>query len=448
MAWAALSAGSGDSPSICMIWFRWAMLIRVCGRRKSWCRGARPGGQHGDLAQPRARPRPNRRLARGVTCRGGGARSPRWHGGSGDLAGHFLDGGDGRLLVGGDQVQVAGVVVAFLAAGCAVGAWGADAGSPVGDRVFERLQVLEPARVNGPGVCCGSGVGVWIRGWCRGTSVLRWRGWLVAWGDSAGGAGCGHCVITAHTTLPLDRAGVCTPHSSLRVSTSRSPRPWAAPGAAGPAWAGLWWLPSQTAAMTRCWSEQSQTRTGGVPGDQRPSYRLPVRPADAWTAFVVSSLTIRGAVSSKSGRPHSQRTARAWSRAQGTALASGASSRYVRSGQWQAGPAPEPDFKGPGAPGPATVPVPLFMGEIISPSLGVVNRRIVLDKPRAAAVCCATGDRRYDGQRQQGEGAGRNDGQGRRAREGRRRPCERAAALCGGIKSAAGGGRSDAGSAC
>src|SRR5229473_6956002 len=79
-----------------------------------------------------------------------------------DAAGRLLDGGDGRLLVGGDQVQVAGVVVACLAAGGAVGARGAEAGSPVGDRVFERLQVLEPAPVNGASVCCGSGVGVWI----------------------------------------------------------------------------------------------------------------------------------------------------------------------------------------------------------------------------------------------------------------------------------------------
>ena len=57
------------------------------------------------------------------------------------LAGCVQD-GDGRSLVCGDQVQVAGVVVTRLATGRAVGAWGAYAGSPVGDRIFECLQSL------------------------------------------------------------------------------------------------------------------------------------------------------------------------------------------------------------------------------------------------------------------------------------------------------------------
>src|ERR1039457_3404420 len=41
MAWAALSAGSGDSPSICMIWLRWAMSMRV----SSLVRAARWGAR-------------------------------------------------------------------------------------------------------------------------------------------------------------------------------------------------------------------------------------------------------------------------------------------------------------------------------------------------------------------------------------------------------------------
>ena len=53
-----------------------------------------------------------------------------------------MEDGDGRPLVGGDQVQVASVVVARVAVGGAVGAWGANEGSPVLDRVLECLQVL------------------------------------------------------------------------------------------------------------------------------------------------------------------------------------------------------------------------------------------------------------------------------------------------------------------
>jgi hypothetical protein len=51
-----------------------------------------------------------------------------------------------------DQVQVAGVVVAPLAGrrGAAIGARGGDAGPPVGDRVFECLQPLEPIRLGDP----------------------------------------------------------------------------------------------------------------------------------------------------------------------------------------------------------------------------------------------------------------------------------------------------------
>src|ERR1700730_987637 len=73
-------------------------------------------------------------------------------GGVVDASEHVPDGGDGGLLVGGDQVQVAGVVVASAAVSGAVGARGGGAGAPVGDRVFECLQVLEPALRNGTGI--------------------------------------------------------------------------------------------------------------------------------------------------------------------------------------------------------------------------------------------------------------------------------------------------------
>src|SRR6266851_5440145 len=237
---------------------RRALLPR--GRRESWCRGARPGGEDGDLARPCARPvravswheaSPEAMGPHALAWGSGEARrgGPGFVGDAGrvivlgrergtaglagvDLAGLVQDGGHGCLLVVGDQVQVAGVVVASVAAGCAVGAGGGDAGSAVGDGVFECLQVLEPAPLDVPG-------------------------------------GGGHCVITAHTIFPLPR--VWTPQFSLSVSTSRSPRPRSASGSSGTARAGLWWLASQTAAMTCCRSEQSQTRTGGVPGVHWPS---------------------------------------------------------------------------------------------------------------------------------------------------------------------------------
>jgi hypothetical protein len=60
----------------------------------------------------------------------------------------------GHLLVGGDQVHVAGVVVAPAAvwAGLAVWAWGVDACPPPGDRVVEGLQLLELVSLRNPDV--------------------------------------------------------------------------------------------------------------------------------------------------------------------------------------------------------------------------------------------------------------------------------------------------------
>ena len=51
------------------------------------------------------------------------------------------------------------MVIAPRAAGRALGAGGADADTPVGDRVFKRLQPLEPGRPCGteapaPVICC------------------------------------------------------------------------------------------------------------------------------------------------------------------------------------------------------------------------------------------------------------------------------------------------------
>jgi hypothetical protein len=127
---------------------------------------------------------------------------------------------------------------------------------------------------------------------------------------------------TAQATFPPEALWWCQSHAALMAPTRHRPRPLSSSAAASTGTGGCG-SPSWTSISTRARSDASRSRTS----------RWAAVAWHAWIALVTSSETTSSVGSLSAPRSPFASTRRAWCRAEGTALGSAGSSRWLCSGQ-------------------------------------------------------------------------------------------------------------------